>query len=93
MGRYILQPSIFHMLENTQPDINGEIQLTDGIAQLLKKEDVYGYHIKGKRYDCGSKLGYLQATFQYALQHPELADDFRAYLKEQWHVLEEAPEE
>ncbi|MCU7812318.1 MAG: UTP--glucose-1-phosphate uridylyltransferase, partial [Candidatus Thiodiazotropha sp. (ex Notomyrtea botanica)] len=59
----------------------GEIQLTDAIAELLKYEKVRAYRVKGKRYDCGSKLGYLEATVEYGLSHAELGDDFNAYLK------------
>lgn len=81
VGRYILHPSIFNALEATQPDANGEIQLTDGISQLLSKEAYYGYYLTGKRYDCGSKLGYLQATVDYALHHPELSEGFKEYLR------------
>lgn len=80
VGRYILTPHIFELLEKTQKGAGGEIQLTDAIADLLRDEQVLAYAFKGKRYDCGSKLGYLQATVEYALKHPELKDDFRAYL-------------
>ena len=68
--------------QEPEPGKGGEIQLTDAIAALLKFENVYAYPFKGKRYDCGSKLGYLQATIEYALKHEELRDDFRAYLKQ-----------
>jgi UTP--glucose-1-phosphate uridylyltransferase len=81
VGRYILTPRIFELLEKTGKGAGGEIQLTDAIAQLLKEEKVMGYLFKGKRYDCGSKLGYLQATVEYALKHPELQDDFLQYLR------------
>ena len=81
VGRYILTPRIFTLLETTQRGAGGEIQLTDAIAALLKEEQVLAYQFKGKRYDCGSKLGYLKATVEYALQHAELADEFRAYLQ------------
>lgn len=87
VGRYILQPSIFKALEATQPDAKGEIQLTDAISQLLKEEAAYGYYLTGQRYDCGSKIGYLQATVNYALHHPELAESFKAYLKDQMQQL------
>ncbi len=83
VGRYILSRSIFDYLEQTLPDKGGEIQLTDAIAALMRDEPVYGYEYAGTRYDCGSKLGYLKATVAYALQHPELGDDFRAYLQGQ----------
>jgi UTP--glucose-1-phosphate uridylyltransferase len=69
------------MLETTKKGSGGEIQLTDAIAQLLEEERVLSYRFQGKRYDCGSKLGYLQATVEYALKHPELNGMFREYLK------------
>ena len=81
VGRYLLTPKIFDMLEQTKPGAGGEIQLTDAIAALLKEETVIAYPFEGKRYDCGSKQGYLEATVEYALTHPELGDSFRAYLK------------
>ena len=80
VGRYILSPRIFHFLENTRPGAGREIQLTDGIGRLLREESVYAYEFQGRRYDCGSKIGYLEATVDLALKHPELAEDFRAYL-------------
>jgi UTP--glucose-1-phosphate uridylyltransferase len=82
VGRYILTPAIFDLLENTTQGSGGEIQLTDGIAKLLKKETVMAYQFQGKRYDCGTKLGYLEATMAYALKHPEVEADFRLLLKE-----------
>lgn len=81
VGRYILQPSIFTALEKIRPDRNGEIQLTDAISYLLAKEAVYGYHLTGKRFDCGNKLGYLEAIVNYGLHHPEVGKEFKAYLK------------
>ena len=81
VGRYILTPTIFDLLENTGRGAGGEIQLTDAIAQLLVVEDVKAYKFGGKRYDCGSKLGYLEATVEYALKHPHLKDDFLNYLR------------
>ena len=81
VGRYILTPKIFEMLEKTEKGAGGEIQLTDAIAKLLQQETVMAYLFKGKRYDCGSKMGYLQATVEYALKHPELQEEFMAYLK------------
>ncbi|MGQ0659187.1 MAG: UTP--glucose-1-phosphate uridylyltransferase GalU [Chromatiales bacterium] len=81
VGRYILTSAIFNTLETIGQGAGGEIQLTDGIARLLDLEHVYAYEFEGKRYDCGSKLGYLQATVEFALKHPELADEFAAYLK------------
>jgi len=80
VGRYILTPRIFKMLATTGKGAGGEIQLTDAIADLLKEEQVLAYEFDGKRYDCGSKLGYLEATVEYALKHDELKDDFSAYL-------------
>jgi UTP--glucose-1-phosphate uridylyltransferase len=80
VGRYILSPRIFHFLENLRPGAGREIQLTDAIGRLLREENVMAYEFQGQRYDCGSKLGYLQATVNYALKHPEVAADFRAYL-------------
>ena len=81
VGRYILSPQIFDLLENQSAGAGGEIQLTDAIARLLQESLVLAYRFQGKRYDCGSKLGYLEATVQYALKHPELGQDFKNYLK------------
>jgi UTP--glucose-1-phosphate uridylyltransferase len=81
IGRYILMPRIFALLESTQPGAGGEIQLTDGIKALLKEEKVFGYTFEGKRYDAGDKFGMLQATVEFALKRPEFADKFRTYLK------------
>ncbi|MDM0043498.1 UTP--glucose-1-phosphate uridylyltransferase GalU [Variovorax dokdonensis] len=80
-GRYILSPSVFEQIRNQPKGAGGEIQLTDGIAALLDKEPVYAYAYEGVRYDCGSKEGFLQASVELALQHPEVGDTFRAYLK------------
>lgn len=80
VGRYILTPRIFPLLEQVATGAGGEIQLTDGIAALLKHEQVLCYQFSGRRYDCGSKMGYLQATVEYALEHPELSEKFRKYL-------------
>lgn len=82
VGRYILTPEIFEKLENMPKGSGGEIQLTDGIAALLADQDVYSYAYQGKRYDCGSKLGYLAATVEYGVNHKDLGDDFKFYLKE-----------
>lgn len=82
VGRYILTPRIFELLKNTERGAGGEIQLTDAIAQLLKDEKVFAYEFDGIRYDCGNKLGYLQATVEIGLKHPELGDEFRRYLEE-----------
>ncbi|WP_292996676.1 UTP--glucose-1-phosphate uridylyltransferase GalU [Nitrosomonas sp.] len=80
VGRYILTPRIFKLLEKTQRGAGNEIQLTDAIAKLLNEETVLGYEFDGKRFDCGSKSGYLQATVEFALQHPELKQEFESYL-------------
>jgi UTP--glucose-1-phosphate uridylyltransferase len=80
IGRYVLTPKIFDKLEQTQRGAGGEIQLTDGIASLMADEPVHVLPFTGVRYDCGSKLGYLRATVEYGLRHPELGTSFRAYL-------------
>jgi len=84
VGRYVLTPAIFDKLERTGHGSGGEIQLTDGIAALLADEPVYVWPFHGRRYDCGSKIGYLRATVEYALRHPELGENFRAYLQGVW---------
>ncbi|WP_295456631.1 UTP--glucose-1-phosphate uridylyltransferase GalU [uncultured Thiodictyon sp.] len=81
VGRYLLTPRIFDLLEKTDTGAGGEIQLTDGIAALLEYETVIAYPFQGKRYDCGSKLGYLEATVEYGLAHPQLGEQFAAYLR------------
>jgi UTP--glucose-1-phosphate uridylyltransferase len=81
VGRYLLTPRIFEKLEQTAAGAGGEIQLTDAIAALLKDEPVIAYPFEGRRYDCGSKLGYLEATVELALAHPELGEPFEAYLR------------
>jgi UTP--glucose-1-phosphate uridylyltransferase len=81
IGRYILTPAVFGLLEQTQPGAGGEIQLTDGIKALLKQEKVFGYTFEGKRFDAGDKFGMLQATVEFALKRPEFAEKFREYLK------------
>lgn len=81
VGRYLLTPRIFDLLEQTDQGAGGEIQLTDGIAALLEYETVIAHPFEGKRYDCGSKLGYLEATVEYGLTHPELGEQFAAYLR------------
>jgi len=81
VGRYILSPAIFPIIQNLGRGAGGEIQLTDAIAKLLLQEQILAYEFKGKRYDCGSKLGYLQATVEYALKHDELQQSFRNYLQ------------
>ena len=80
VGRYILTPRIFHHLARVKPGSGGEIQLTDGIAALMQEEKLLAYRFKGTRYDCGSKLGYLQAQVAFGLKHSELRDEFSAYL-------------
>lgn len=88
VGRYILTPQIFTYLENTAQGSGGEIQLTDAIAKLLQQQSVYALQFEGKRYDCGTKLGYLEATLAYALKHPELAVEFKQKLREFVGALE-----
>ncbi len=80
LGRYIITPSIFEILENTKPGAGGEIQLTDALKELLSHEPMYAYNFEGRRYDVGSKLGFLEATVEFALKKDELKDDFREYL-------------
>jgi UTP--glucose-1-phosphate uridylyltransferase len=80
-GRYILTPGVFHEIANQQRGVGGEIQLTDGIAGLLRREKVFAYRYEGKRYDCGSKEGFLQANVELALTHPTLGAGFREYLR------------
>ena len=82
VGRYVLSPEIFNCLEQTPRGEGNEIQLTDAISLLLKKESVFAYEFEGTRYDCGSKLGYMQASIKYALKDPDIKDEFYAYLKE-----------
>jgi UTP--glucose-1-phosphate uridylyltransferase len=83
VGRYLLTPRVFHYLEHhVKPGSGGEIQLTDGIAALLAEERILAYRYIGERYDCGSKLGYLQATVEFGLRHPEIGAEFRAYLND-----------
>lgn len=81
VGRYLLAPEIFDKLEKTGRGAGGEIQLTDGIADLLEESPVYAYSFSGVRYDCGSKLGYLQATVAFGLEHEDTGEGFRRYLK------------
>ena len=82
VGRYILTPRIFDCLENIKPGKGGEIQLTDAIAALMEYEKVLAYRFQGKRYDCGSKLGYVKANVEYAMRHPEIGPDFNKFLAE-----------
>jgi UTP--glucose-1-phosphate uridylyltransferase len=81
IGRYVLTPRIFELLEKTAPGAGGEIQLTDGIKALLKEEKVFGYTFEGKRFDAGDKFGMLQATVEFALKRPDLGPKLREYLK------------
>ncbi len=80
VGRYVLSPRIFDYLASTRPGAGREIQLTDAIGRLLRDEEVLAYQFNGTRYDCGNKLGYLKATVEFALKHPEVGEDFRAFL-------------
>ena len=81
VGRYLLTPAVYRRLETTGRGAGGEIQLTDGIAALLDDETVLAYAFEGRRYDCGSKLGYLEATVEFGLRHPELGRSFGEYLQ------------
>jgi UTP--glucose-1-phosphate uridylyltransferase len=80
VGRYVLMPRIFHHLENVTSGSGGEIQLTDGIAALMREQQILAYRYQGTRYDCGSKLGYLQATVEFGVRHPETGQAFADYL-------------
>ncbi|ELC8398746.1 UTP--glucose-1-phosphate uridylyltransferase GalU [Clostridium perfringens] len=80
LGRYIVTPRIFDILENTQPGKGGEIQLTDALLELMEQEAMYAYDFEGRRYDVGDKLGFLEATVEYALRRPELREGFIEYL-------------
>jgi UTP--glucose-1-phosphate uridylyltransferase len=81
LGRYIVTPKIFEILDNTKPGKGNEIQLTDALLELVKSEAMYAYNFEGKRYDVGDKLGFLEATIEYALRKPELKDEFIKYLR------------
>ena len=80
VGRYILTPKIFDCLEKVKPGKGGEIQLTDGISDLMQHESIFAYRFAGKRFDCGSKLGFMKANVEYALKHAEISKDFLEYL-------------
>lgn len=82
VGRYVLPATIWELLEQTPKGAGDEIQLTDAIAMLMKKEKVNAFHMTGKSHDCGSKLGYMIANVEYAMRHPELGEDFKSYLKQ-----------
>ncbi len=81
LGRYILEPEIFDILENQKPGKNGEIQLTDALKTLLSMQDIYSFEFEGKRYDLGDKLGFVEATIEYALRREDLKQELEAYLK------------
>ncbi len=82
LGRCVLPPQIFDILEHTEAGVGGELQLTDAMCTLARTEGMYGVDFEGHRYDMGNKLGVLQAIMEVGLNHPEIGDDFRAYLKE-----------
>jgi len=82
IGRYILTPDIFRILERQKAGAGGEIQLTDALRELLKKRSIYGFLIKGKRYDAGDKIGFLKTTVDFALRNPEVSEPFKAYILE-----------
>lgn len=81
LGRYIVTPRIFDILDNTKPGKGNEIQLTDALLELINEEAMYAYNFKGRRYDVGDKLGFIEATIEYALRKPELKDEFTEYLR------------
>ncbi|PRX26062.1 UDP-glucose pyrophosphorylase [Paraburkholderia sp. BL6669N2] len=87
VGRYVLKPRIFKHLRAIKPGTGGELQLTDAIESLLADEQVLAYKYRGTRFDCGSKIGYLKATVEFALRHPEVRVEFRAYLEEHLSLL------
>ena len=82
LGRYIISPTVFELLEHTSPGKGGEVQLTDALKQLAMVEPVWAYCFEGKRYDVGDKLGFLKATVEFALRRPDLGGPFRSYLEE-----------
>ncbi|MGM0584880.1 MAG: UTP--glucose-1-phosphate uridylyltransferase [Pseudomonadota bacterium] len=91
IGRYIIPPTVFHSLNHQDAGAGGEIQLTDAIAaEIVAGRDVYGYRFKGQRYDCGSKAGFLKATVAFGLDRPDLAPDFREFLREAVSVMQAA---
>lgn len=81
IGRYVFTPAIFEEIKRTEPDAKGEIQITDAIKLLLENQPVYGYLFEGKRYDCGDKMGFIQATIELALKRPEFEKELRAHMK------------
>lgn len=82
LGRYIISPSIFSYLENVSPGKNGEIQLTDALKDMMHHETMYAYDFIGRRYDVGNKMGFLQATVEFALDRDDLRDEFSSWLKQ-----------
>lgn len=82
LGRYVITPAIFPLLETTKPGSGNEIQLTDALKELAKHEEMLAYVFEGRRYDVGDKLGFLEATVEYALRRDDLKDVFKAYLKD-----------
>lgn len=88
LGRYIITPEIFNILENQEPGKGGEIQLTDALQTLATKEAIYAYNFEGRRYDVGDKLGFLEATVDFALKRPELRDDFLSFLRSKLEKME-----
>ena len=88
VGRYILKPRIFEHIRTLKPGAGGELQLTDAIQSLMADEQVLAYRYHGTRFDCGSKLGYLKATVEFALRHPEVKDEFEEYLRTRSPVME-----
>jgi UTP--glucose-1-phosphate uridylyltransferase len=82
IGRYILVPEIFDALERTKPGKGGEVQLTDGLQLLMKKQPIYAFEFKGVRHDAGDKLGFLKATVEFGLKNPEFGREFRGWLKQ-----------
>lgn len=87
-GRYVLSAKVWDLLRHTAPGAGGEIQLTDALHHLLLVEQIEAYHLQGKSHDCGSKIGYLKAVVEYALQDKKLSDEFRSYLKN-LHLLKD----
>jgi UTP--glucose-1-phosphate uridylyltransferase len=81
VGRYVLPPQIFERLENQTPGRGGEIQLTDAIAALLQEQPMLAHRFEGRRFDCGSRIGLVEATIQFALEHEDLAEDARRYMR------------
>ena len=89
VGKYVITPEVFNALEKTKPDKKGEIRLADALKKVLAEKPVYGYEFKGSRYDCGNKLGFLKATVDFGLKHPEIGQQFMSYLKQRIIVKNE----